>query len=137
LPIKTLHTIRCCAEFLPVEAVSDVPHSVRGIYALLQQPRNKPNVYNVVYIGISKTGVKARLAAHKRSQRKQGKWTHFSVYSVWPNISDEQITELEGLFRAIYRRDAKANGIAIAKGSRKLRILRDNKFSPAKWLTEI
>jgi hypothetical protein len=131
---KTLNTIRCCAEFLPAADVLKVPHRIRGIYTLLQQPRNNPKVYNVIYIGMSRTGVRTRLRAHKRT--KKGKWTHFSIYSVCSHISNDQITELEGILRAIFRRDSRANKIAIAKGFKKLKVLKDNTFSKEKWLLE-
>jgi hypothetical protein len=49
---------------------------------------------------MSRSGVKSRLTAHDKSKKKRGNWSHFSVYSVWPNISDAEIEELEGLFRA-------------------------------------
>ncbi|GAF97179.1 unnamed protein product, partial [marine sediment metagenome] len=32
-------------------------------------------------------------------------WTHFSIFEVWENITENEIKELEGLFRQIYRKD--------------------------------
>jgi hypothetical protein len=130
---KVMRLVRICAEFRPSSEIGKVPNRTRGIYVLLQQPKSNPTVYNVVYIGMSKRGVKARLNAHKRSKKKSGLWTHFSVYSVWPTVTDDDVTELEGLFRAIYRRDSTANGIAVAKGFQWLKRVQDNKFSAAKW----
>jgi hypothetical protein len=74
-------------------------------------------------------GVKARLRAHRRSKRKGSLWTHFSVFAVWPNISDEQVAELEGLFRHIYRKDTRANKLAVQKSFKKLRAVRRDKFN--------
>ena len=97
-----LRLIRHCAEFCPQDEIAKIPDETRGIYALLHHnPKQGEKAYNVVYIGMSRRGVKGRLMAHRRSRRKSGLWTHFSVYSVWPNITDGEIEELEGLFRAI------------------------------------
>jgi hypothetical protein len=49
----------------------------------------------------------ARLRTHRRKKAKL--WTHLSVFEVHPDATDEQIAELEGLFRHIYRRDTRAN----------------------------
>jgi hypothetical protein len=123
-----LRLIRHCAEFRPKTAIVNVPHKTRGIYVLLQHKPSKANIYNVVYIGMSRSGVRGRLTAHDKSKKKRGKWSHFSVYSVWPNISDAEIEELEGLFRAIYRRDATANSIAIHKRYAKLWYVMNDQF---------
>jgi hypothetical protein len=127
-----LKLIRRCAEFVSKDRISEVPPKTRGIYALLKHnkqagPREK---YEVVYIGMSRTGIRSRLAAHNRSVKKSALWNYFSVYEVWPNITDDEIAELEGLFRAIYRRDSRANRLAIQKSFRKLRKTQDNSF---KW----
>jgi hypothetical protein len=58
-----------------------------------------------------KIGVRARLKAHAGSKRKRKMWTHFSAFEVWPNIMETEISELEGLFREIYRKDRRANGL--------------------------
>ena len=125
-----LRLIEHCAEFLRKEDVYKVPHRTRGIYVLLWHDPNDPlkKKYEVVYIGMSRRGIMGRLEAHKRSKVKSDLWNYFSVYSVWPNITDEEIEELEGLFRAIYRRDSTANKIAVQKGFRKLGEIRDDKF---------
>ena len=59
---------------------------------------------SVIYIGMArgKSGAKARLKAQRR--HKADLWSHFSVFEVWDNISREQVQELEGIFRHIYRR---------------------------------
>jgi hypothetical protein len=125
-----LRLIESCAEFLPQEDVVKVPHGSRGIYVLLWHPSKakKKENYRVVYIGMSRRGIKGRLEKHKRSASKSDLWNYFSVYLVWPSITDEEIVELEGLFRAIYRRDPKANRIAVQKSFRKLRGVRNNSF---------
>jgi hypothetical protein len=47
----------------------------------------------------SNRGMLRRLRSHKR--RKAGLWSHFSVYEVWDNIRDDEIRELERLFRLL------------------------------------
>ena len=127
---NVIRLIRHCAEFCPQDEIGKIPDETRGIYALLHHnPKQGENAFTVVYIGMSRRGVKGRLMAHRRSKRKSGLWTHFSVYSVWPNITDGEIEELEGLFRAIYRRDVTANNIAVQKGFKRLRNVRNNKFA--------
>lgn len=127
--MSCLRLINHCAEFLPESDVLKVPIGIRGIYVLLNHhPNLGPKAFDVVYIGMSKTGIRNRLKRHRRSKKKAGLWSHFSVYSVWPNITDDEIAELEGLFRAIYRRDSKANSIAVQKGFKKLKACRNNKF---------
>lgn len=85
-----------------------MPKNLRGIYALYQKEGKN---YNLVYIGMSGKDsngrIKARLIKHKKNKTK--KWTHFSYYEVWDNISDQEILELEGLFRQLYRLDSRAN----------------------------
>ena len=90
---------------------------------------NGKQKFDVVYIGMSRTDIRGRLEAHARSRRKADLWSHFSVFSVWPNITNEEIEELEGLFRAIHRKDSKANKLAVQKGFLKLRKVRDNDFN--------
>ena len=62
-----------------------------------------------VYIGMSgKDGrVKSRLKKHRES--KATYWSYFSYYEAWDNISDQEISEMEGLFRQLYRFDRRAN----------------------------
>ena len=86
--------------------IEDLPVGIRGIYVLYKHVR-RTGAFNVVYVGMSAKGrVKARLMKHEKSEKQ---WTHFSVFQVWENISDEEIAELEGLFRVIYREDSSAN----------------------------
>jgi hypothetical protein len=64
-------------------------------------------------------GIRGRLWNHH--QKKGALWTHFSLFEVWDNIRDEEIQELEGLFRHIYRRDTRANRLNVQRGFKKLR----------------
>jgi hypothetical protein len=48
-------------------------HPVRGIYVLLNHFQRK--VYEVVYVGMSETGVKDRLVDHQA--KSKGRWTLF------------------------------------------------------------
>lgn len=66
---------------------------------------------------------------HSTSERRSDQWTHFSVFGVWGNIRDEEVTELEDLFRDIYRRDGQAHVLNIQRGSRKLKALRNNNLA--------
>ena len=89
------------AEFVPIDRRREVPRGTRGVYALLQQRKEH---FDVVYIGISTSGVRGRLDKHA-SKKKD--WTHFSVYEVWPNVTEDELRQLEGLLRHIYRRDSR------------------------------
>jgi len=104
--------IKRITEFTPKKDITDIPPNTRGIYALLKQTKKN---YNVVYIGLSagvKAGVRGRLKAHNRNPKKARKWTHFTIFEVHDNITNDQIHELEGLLRHIYRKDLKANSLA-------------------------
>jgi hypothetical protein len=79
--------------------------------------------FNVVYIGMAaagkRGGMRGRVNQHRK--KKKGLWTHCSFFEVWDNIREEEIRELEGLFRQIYRRDGKANSLNKARSFKKLR----------------
>ena len=129
--VSKLRLIQHCAEFRPLVEVDSIPGETRGIYALLKRRGRKKKVtsgtkFDVVYIGMSRRGMRNRLRYHV--VRKSGLWTHFSIYAVWPNITDEEIRELEGLFRAIYRKDMRANRIGVQKGFVELKRIRDNRL---------
>jgi hypothetical protein len=120
-----LRLICKCAQWLPKEMRTQIPRGIRGIYALhCFSPRL--DKYDVVYIGMAngKRGIRSRLASHARSKRKRNEWSHFSFFEVWPNITENEIEELEGLFREIYRKDAHGNRLARQKRYRKLRDVR-------------
>jgi hypothetical protein len=127
-----------CAEFRPKESVRQLPRRLRGIYVLYKcgEPRGKGSkeTYNVLYVGMAtapgrRGGLRERLISHANSKRKGKLWSHFSAYQVWDNIRDEEVRELEGLFRHIYRRDASANSLNIQKGFKKLRRVRNNNLT--------
>lgn len=128
MPQSLLRLITRCAEYIPLDRVRELPPGLRGIYVLYKRRRNRRTKtchYNVVYVGMAnRGGIRARLRSHRRSKR--GFWTHFSVFQVWDNIRDEEVFELEGLFRYIYRDDSKANRLNAARGFKPLRKLRDD-----------
>lgn len=107
-----LRLLQSCVQWIPKEAIKSVPIGFRGIYAL---HRHRPRIgkFDVVYVGMAdgKAGVRARLKRHANSKRKRNLWTHFSAFQVWPNITEAEIAELEGLFREIYRKDKRANAL--------------------------
>ena len=102
---------------------------LRGIYAL---HRYRPRIakYDVVYVGMAdgEAGIRARLKAHANSKRKRDLWTHFSAFVVWPNITEAEITELEGLFREIYRKDKRANALNRQRRCRQLQNVRTREW---------
>src|SRR6266704_1932221 len=105
-----LRLIKRFAEFRPANTIAEIPGKRRGIYVLYKQ-RSKAGkrYYDVVYVGMTTAGIRGRLNKHLRSRRKKGLWTHFSAFEVWENVRDEEIRELEGLFRHLYRKDTRAN----------------------------
>jgi len=109
-----------------------VPRGLRGIYVLYAEDK-KHEKYNVMYIGmararVSRGGIRNRLFRHSRSSRKGHLWSHFSIFAVWDNIRDEEIAELEGLFRHLYRYDAKANILNVQRRYKPMRKIRDDKL---------
>jgi len=120
MAVSELRLIKRCAEFLPKSELSRIPAYTRGIYALLKkQPDGR---FDVVYIGMAagtKTAsIRGRLRVHKRKKDKL--WTHFSAFEVWDNIRGEEIRELEGIFRHIYRKDTRANKLNTQRSFKKL-----------------
>lgn len=124
-----LRLIRRCAEYLEIERWPELPVGLRGIYVLYRY-RKDGNRYDVVYVGMARAGrgrgMRNRLRRHAAT--KSGLWTHFSVYEAWPNIRDEEISELEGLFRHIYRSDSAANKLNAQRGFGVLRTLTNNEI---------
>ena len=105
-----------------------MPLGLRGIYVLYKR-RPRIDSFDVVYVGMTlgrKGGIRGRLKRHRR--KKSGLWTHCSIYEVWPNVRDEEIAELEGLFRHIYRYDSRANNLNKRRGFRKLKMLHEKNF---------
>lgn len=118
-----LRLIRRCAEYKSQAELASLPRGLRGLYVLYRSTkRGGQQKYNVVYVGMTSGGERGmlrRLRSHRK--KKEGLWTHFSVFEVWPNIRDEEIRELEGLFRHIYRKDAQANSLNIVRGFKAIR----------------
>jgi hypothetical protein len=114
------------AEYLSKDEADKLPPKRQGIYALF---RKRASAYDVVYVGLSIKGIRARLRAHRRDRKKTKVWTHFSVFEVTAGTTPEQIAELEGLFRQIYRRDTQANRLNVQRTHGPLRRLRQNDLS--------
>ena len=115
-----LRLIKNCSEFIEKDRISELPGALRGIYVLYNYDQ-KGDKYNVVYVGMARVGMRGRLWSHARSHTKRDLWGHFSAFEVWDNIRDEEITELEGLFRHIYRRDAQAMALNKQRGYKALK----------------
>ena len=109
-----LRLIKRKQEYLPKADILSLPRGIRGIYVLYRY-RRKTIAFNVVYVGMARSGTKSglrgRLTRHSKSARKKDLWTHCSIYEVWENIRDEEVIELEGIFRQIYALDQKANSL--------------------------
>lgn len=112
-------------QWIPKGQIDSVPDGFRGIYAL---HRNRPRIkkFDVVYVGMAdgRAGIRARLRAHANSKRKRDMWTHFSAFEVWPNITEAEIAELEGLFREIYRKDKRGNALNRQKRCKQIQQVR-------------
>lgn len=138
MPQSILRFIRRSGEYLARENVRRLPKRMRGIYVLYDSriERGKQR-YDVRYIGMSagnNLGIKGRLRQHAKSKRKSDEWTHFSIFQVWDNVTDQEIAELEGLARHIYRHDPTASTLNIQRGYKKLRSLREKKIDTiANW----
>jgi hypothetical protein len=135
-----LRLVKRSAEFISKEEIKELPRRLRGIYVLYKKRRNNSDQkwrekYDVVYVGMAtagrRGGIRGRLMSHARSKRRGERWTHFSAFVVWDNIRDEEVTELEGLFRHIYRRDSVANALNIQRGFKKAKRVRVNDLT--KW----
>jgi hypothetical protein len=123
MSIAPLRLIKQCIEWrqcAPNEIIH-VPSHIRGIYVLFKQ--RQENIFDVMYIGMAgadTAGVDSRLRRHLRSKSKSQS-THFSVFEVHDNIREEEIKELEGILRHIFRRDSRANSMASQRGYDMLR----------------
>ena len=130
-----LRLIQQCAEFLTKEAYRSLPPYRRGIYVLYIKKRSWPGKrtrrkpwYDVLYVGMADFSMRKRLRSHAKRKKT---WTHFSAYEVWPNITKDEIRELEGLFRHIYRYDARASILNLQRGFKAVKRLRMQDL--AKW----
>jgi hypothetical protein len=134
MPVSKLRWIKQCIEFCPQKEAEDIPHKIRGLYVLYNapdMPDNKPDKqgrhkrYDVAYVGIAfgekVGGVHGRIKKHLSSERKRGKWTHFSVFKVWENVRGDELRELEGLLRHLYRKHPGTNSLAKAKSYQRLK----------------
>jgi hypothetical protein len=123
MPESELKLFKRCVEFQPREEYINIPPGTRGIYALLRwRPRRRQ--YDVVYVGMARTSARGRIRAHLRSRSKGELWTHFSIFEVFDNVRGEEIQELEGLLRHIYRLDPRANRLNVQRAFAKLRRIR-------------
>jgi len=84
-------------------AYQKIGHGIRGVYALYQKDGNK---FNVVYIGMSDTGMLGGRFKRDHLKSKSKEWTYFSIFKVFDDVSKSQIRELEAMFTEIFRKDA-------------------------------
>jgi len=118
-----LKLIKHGVEFCEKEEIRNIPPKTRGIYVLFKY-RPGLKKFDVVYIGMAAgtkaAGILSRLRTHSRGKKRK-LWTHFSAFEIWDNIRQEEVEELEGMFRYIYRKDTRANRLNKQKGFKKLR----------------
>ena len=130
MAVSELRLIKHCIEFKVKTYIKKIPLRTRGIYVLYKKKLNKKKpkgeAFDVVYIGMAggekKAGIGRRLRSHKRNKGKH--WTHFSAFEVWDNIREEEIRELEGILRHIFRKDSHANKLGIQRSFKKLTKIR-------------
>ncbi len=130
MPISSspLRLIKNSVEYYHKTRWDEIPLFVRGIYVLYKF-NSRTGSYGVVYVGMAgaeTAGVRRRIMSHYKNKGSQ--WSHFSVYQVWENIREDEVRELEGLFRHIYRHDARANKLNKQRGFKKLNRLRSETF---------
>lgn len=116
---EPLRLIEKKKEMISISDIDAIPKSLRGIYVLYRSAESgdpKKPFRHVVYVGMSASGIKGRLRAHRR--RKSEYWDCCSIYVVWPNVREEEIRELEGILRHIFRFDPDAQQLN-AQGSYK------------------
>jgi hypothetical protein len=125
MPESPLRLVKRCAEYQAIDQIAFVPAKRRGLYVLYRKRRIKgKETYAVVYVGLATTSIRRRLASHRRT--KGNSWTHFSIFEVWENIRDDEIVELEGLFRHFYKKDPRASHLNVQRGFKKIRWVRNN-----------
>src|SRR4051794_19942961 len=126
----SLRLVKQFAEFQPTTEVKNVPRKRRGIYVLYKQRKKAgKRCYDVVYLGMTTAGMRGRLSEHLK--KKEGLWTHFSAFEVWENVHYDEIRELEGLFRHIYRKDTRANKLNRQKRFARVQRVQQDTF--AQW----
>jgi len=130
MPLAHTYLFKRSFEFIPLSEIGGLPTLIRGIYVLYkEEPQSgSKSKMDVVYVGMARgdsSGVKGRLKKHVKTKAD---WTHCSVFEVWDNIYPQQIEELEGLFRHLYRRDSIANKLNKQKAYAPLeRLAKDTK----------
>ncbi len=133
MSISELRLIKHFMEHLPKTEIPNVPGYTRGIYVLFKYIKKK-KMYDVVYIGMAggeKAGIRGRLKKH---EVKKGRfWSHFSIFQVWDNIREEEVAELEGIFRHIYRKDTRANKLNKQKSFNKLKRIQEKSINE-EWM---
>ena len=143
MPTTPLRLIRRCFEFAPQADVDDVPTGMRGMYVLYRRYRTRSTAdrgkgrFDVVYVGMAREGgggVRRRLRDHR--SKRAAEWTHFSVFEVHDNIRNDEVEELEGLFRHIYRFDGRANRLNVARGYLALDRVRRVSEAEEGWMDE-
>jgi hypothetical protein len=128
MPISPLRLIKNATEYVPKVHYKEIPLRCRGIYVLYKRNRRTSSM-QVVYIGMAakqNAGIRRRIETHLKS--KSGQWSHFSVFQVWDNIQEQEVAELEGLFRHIYRHDLRANKLNKLRSFKRINRLRSAWF---------
>jgi len=134
MSVALMRLIKRCNEFRPFgpDELDKIPPDTRGIYVLFDGD-SKQREHGVMYVGLSgadEAGIRGRLRKHLANASK-GSCTCFSVFEVHDNVSEQEIQELEGILRHIFRRDPHANRLAKQVGYEKLRKVREKDW--AKW----
>jgi len=116
---STLKLIWKAEEFLSVAELRGLPAGMRGIYVLYLH-RPKLDRYDVVYVGMASSGsIRVRVNSHRK--KKANLFTHCSIFQVWPNVTEAEVEELEGLFRHFYRFDSRASALNRQRSYKKLK----------------
>ena len=116
--VSALRLFKRREEFLPSADVDSLPRGMRGVYVLYKH-RPRMRRFDVVYVGMAaEGGMRPRLRSHRA--KKQGLWTHCSVFEVWENVTPAEVRELEGIFRHIYRRDSRASRLSVQRSFGKM-----------------
>jgi len=115
--VEPLRLIQQKLELVSIDYIDAIPKGLRGIYALYRTAASekvrRPHRH-VVYVGMSASGMKGRLRSHRTHKRHL--WDACSIFAVWPNVREDEIRELEGILRHIYRFDSNAQQLN-AQGS--------------------
>ena len=132
MPASELRLIKECGEFIPKSQINKVPNDARGIYTLLSEKRVRGQKrYSVLYVGMAEKGegIRRRLRRHRRRKQIGKKWSHFSYFQMWDNIREEEIREIEGLIRHMYRKDPDVNSLNTQRSFKKMEKLRSKRFA--------